>query len=149
MANQPEQIDLDKLDSPKLRRDFIRQIALNSWNVYEQFSDGFSDSVRPISKTPFTGWFGATSGFCLCTSLSTLWVMDLKEQFTQARRFVKQELDFGAIDAPVSVTMTVNGYLAGLLSTYALTKDRLFLDKGVRIAELLQPAYCGTTGEFI
>lgn len=67
----------------------------------------------------------------LCITRST--------EFTEAKSWLEQELSFSK-NTDVNLFETTIRVLGGLLSTYHLTGDKLFLDKAV--------SYCGSGWEF-
>ena len=69
----------------------------------------------------------------LLDSLDTMLVMNLREEFLEAHDWVKHSLNFD-IDQDVSMFETTIRVLGSLLSTYHLTRDRLYLDKAVDLA---------------
>ncbi|KAH9402698.1 hypothetical protein TYRP_015448 [Tyrophagus putrescentiae] len=94
------------------------------------------------------GLFGRNSGYTIVTSMSTLWAAGLKEEFEAGRKWITRSLSssFASISSSVEVSRVVSGYIGGLLSCYALTKEVLFLERAVEIGLLLEPAYAGTKG---
>jgi len=108
----------------------------HAWQGYRTFAWGH-DHLKPISKT-YQDWFNL--GLTLIDSLDTMVMMNLKEEFTEARDWVKQSLDFN-IDKDVNLFETTIRVFGGLLSTYHLTADRIFLDKAIDIADRLLAAF--------
>ena len=72
-------------------------------------------------------------GLTLIDSLDTMLMMNLKEEFGEARSWVEGNLNFD-INKDVNLFETTIRVLGGLLSTYHISKDRLFLDKAVDLA---------------
>ena len=75
------------------RRTHIKAAMKHAWKGYRACAFG-RDEVSPAS----CGWkdnelFGATST-TLLDSLDTLWLMDMKEEFNQARDWIKDNLHF-------------------------------------------------------
>lgn len=66
--------------------------------------------------------------------------MEMNEEYQRARGFV-QNLTFIGIDAAVSVFETNIRIVGGFLTAYALTQDRMYIDKALEIANLLLPAF--------
>ena len=83
------------------------------------------DHLKPISKTHQT-WFGL--GLTLIDSLDTMLVMNLKEEFKEARNWVEEDLSFN-VNKDVNLFETTIRVLGGLLSTYHLSGDKIFLGK--------------------
>uniref|UniRef100_A0A3Q0QS84 alpha-1,2-Mannosidase n=1 Tax=Amphilophus citrinellus TaxID=61819 RepID=A0A3Q0QS84_AMPCI len=66
--------------------------------------------------------------------------LELKEEFEEAKAWVAAELTFNK-NVDVNLFETTIRILGGLLSTYHLTGDTLFLDKAVNIGSRLMPAF--------
>lgn len=67
------------------------------------------------------------------------------QEFKEARDYLKAHLNFDR-GASVSVFETTIRVLGGLLSAYDLSKDKVFLDKAVGIADRLLPAFDTPSG---
>ena len=63
-------------------------------------------------------------------ALDTMWVMGLSEEFGEAREWVAEEMVI-AQDKDVNLFETTIRVLGGLLSTYHLSQDELFLERAV------------------
>lgn len=98
----------------------------HAWKAYKQYAWG-KDELNPISQKS-SDWFNL--GLTLVDSLDTMWLMGLREEFDEAREWVQDEMDV-AQDNDVNLFETTIRVLGGLLSTYHLTRDALFLDKAV------------------
>uniref|UniRef100_A0A3B4Y542 alpha-1,2-Mannosidase n=1 Tax=Seriola lalandi dorsalis TaxID=1841481 RepID=A0A3B4Y542_SERLL len=108
----------------------------HAWKGYKDFAWGH-DELKPISKS-FGEWFGL--GLTLIDSLDTMWIMGLKEEFEEAKTWVEKELTFNK-NVDVNLFETTIRVLGGLLSTYHLTGDQLFLDKAKDLGSRLMPAF--------
>lgn len=71
--------------------------------------------------------------------------MGFKEDFYEARDWIKANLHFD-FSAGVSVFETIIRSLGGLLSAYDLSRDHVFLDKAVELADVLLKAFTSPTG---
>nr|XP_043881603.1 endoplasmic reticulum mannosyl-oligosaccharide 1,2-alpha-mannosidase-like isoform X3 [Solea senegalensis] len=118
------------------RLEEVRKAFRHAWSGYKQFSWGH-DELRPISKT-YSEWFGL--GLTLIDALDTMWLLGLKEEFEEARAWVATELTFDK-NVDVNLFESTIRILGGLLSTYHLTGDALFLDKAKDIGSRLMPAF--------
>ncbi len=98
----------------------------HAWTAYRQFAWG-KDELKPVSKSS-NEWFNL--GLTLVDSLDTMWLMGLKDEFNEAKEWIQYEMDI-AQDKDVNLFETAIRVLGGLLSTYHLTGDTLFLDKAV------------------
>jgi len=80
----------------------------------------------------------------LVDSLDTLWLMDLKDDFAQARDFVAK-MEFNK-DYEASTFECTIRYVGGLLSAYELSGDEMFLRKAVQLADHIMPAFNSGSG---
>jgi hypothetical protein len=106
---------------------------IHAWNGYKINAFG-ADEVRPVSGDKFEHWGGI--GITLIDSLDTLWLMDMKDEFWEARDWVRDKLDHDK-DVEVSVFETTIRSLGGLLSAYSWSKDVVFLEKAKDLGERL------------
>ncbi|KPP66808.1 endoplasmic reticulum mannosyl-oligosaccharide 1,2-alpha-mannosidase-like [Scleropages formosus] len=114
----------------------VKEAFRHAWKGYREFAWGH-DELKPISKS-YGEWFGL--GLTLIDALDTMWIMGLKEEFEEARKWVATELSFFR-NVDVNLFETTIRILGGLLSTYHLTGDSLFLDKAKDIGSRLMPAF--------
>ena len=98
----------------------------HAWKGYKDHAWGY-DELKPISKGHST-WFDL--GLTLVDSLDTMWLMGLKEEFQEARDWVANKLIIEQ-NRDVNLFETTIRVLGGLLSTYHLTHDHIFLEKAV------------------
>ncbi|XP_054854259.1 endoplasmic reticulum mannosyl-oligosaccharide 1,2-alpha-mannosidase [Eublepharis macularius] len=118
-----------------------RQMAVieafrHAWKGYKEFAWGH-DELKPISKS-FSEWFGL--GLTLIDALDTMWILGLKEEFAEARKWVATDLNFDK-NVDVNLFESAIRILGGLLSTYHLSGDTLFLEKAKDIGSRLMPAF--------
>jgi len=113
----------------------------HAWQGYRTYAWG-KDHLKPISKTHQT-WFNL--GLTLIDSLDTMIVMNLKEEFVEAKNWVKDNLNFN-INKDVNLFETTIRVLGGLLSTYHLSKERVFLDKAIDLADRLLTSFDTPSG---
>ena len=128
------------------RRAYVRRMAREAWAAYASHALG-ADALKPLSHEPFTDFFGANGGLGVVSALSTLHLLGLKEEYEVARSWTERRLNFSAISKAVDVQHSVNYFIGGLLSAYALTGDGLFLNRSIAIADVLDPAYRSRTGK--
>jgi mannosyl-oligosaccharide alpha-1,2-mannosidase len=134
----------DESSSDKMQRlqqlDTIKSAFLHAWNGYKISAMGH-DEVRPLRggfKDTFNGW-GAT----LVDALDTLWIMDLKEEFSMAVDYVKK-IDFTtSTRKEIPVFETTIRYLGGMLGAYDISghKYDILLEKSVELADVLMDAF--------
>lgn len=131
-ASVPQQASSGAADRLEAVRDAFR----HAWKAYKEHAWGH-DELKPISKS-FSEWFGL--GLTLIDSLDTMWILGLKEEFTEARSWVEKELSFDK-NVDVNLFETTIRILGGLLSCFHLTGDQLFLDKAKDLGSRLMPAF--------
>lgn len=122
-----------KLGSPLKMEHTSRQEAVvgafkHAWKAYKMHAWG-KDELKPISQSS-NDWFNL--GLTLIDSLDTMWLMGLDDEFNEAAAWVRFEMKI-AQDKDVNLFETTIRVLGGLLSTYHLTGDSLFLDKAVSV----------------
>ncbi|XP_051734337.1 endoplasmic reticulum mannosyl-oligosaccharide 1,2-alpha-mannosidase [Ctenopharyngodon idella] len=123
-------------EKPVDRVEVVREAFRHAWKGYKAFAWGH-DELKPISKT-HGEWFGL--GLTLIDALDTMWILGLKEEFAEARKWVETELSFSK-NVDVNLFESTIRILGGLLSTYHLSGDTLFLDKAKDIGFRLMPAF--------
>ena len=122
-----------KLGAPLKIKHTEEQIAIinafkHAWKEYRLSAWGL-DEVKPISHRSST-WFNL--GLTIVDSLDTMWLMGLDEEFNEAKKWVEHSMVLDQ-NKDVNLFETTIRVLGGLLSTYHLTKDSIFLDKAVII----------------
>ena len=80
-------------------------------------------------------------GASIIDSLSTLYIMGLDQEFNEARNWIAENFNFKNTCAAVSLFETTIRFLGGFLSAFALSKDGIFLEKAVQVADALLPAF--------
>ncbi|XP_064649601.1 endoplasmic reticulum mannosyl-oligosaccharide 1,2-alpha-mannosidase-like [Lineus longissimus] len=113
----------------------------HAWTAYRKHAWGH-DELKPISKS-YSTWFDV--GLTLIDSLDTMFIMGLKEEFKEARTWVEQKLSFHN-DRDVNLFEITIRVLGGLLSTYHLTGDKLFLEKATDLGNRLLPCFNKRSG---
>ncbi|KAJ5781640.1 CAZyme family GH47 [Penicillium psychrosexuale] len=118
----------------------IKAEFTHAWRGYKKIAMGH-DEVKPLSKEfedPFNGW-GAT----LVDSLDSLWIMQLKDEFSEALDLIKN-IDFKtSLRADIPMFETTIRYLGGLLGAYDISGHRypVLLEKAEELAEVLIGAF--------
>ncbi|XP_075415877.1 LOW QUALITY PROTEIN: endoplasmic reticulum mannosyl-oligosaccharide 1,2-alpha-mannosidase-like [Tenrec ecaudatus] len=108
----------------------------HAWKGYCKYAWGH-DELKPLSRS-FSEWFGL--GLTLVDALDTMWIMGLTREFEEARTWVAEKLQFHK-DVDVNLFESTIRILGGLLSTYHLTGDSLFLEKAKDFGNRLLPAF--------
>ncbi|KAG8482001.1 hypothetical protein CXB51_026887 [Gossypium anomalum] len=147
------------------RREKVKEAMIHAWSAYEKYAWG-NDELLPQTQSGENSFGGL--GATIVDSLDTLLIMGLDEQFQKAREssisfrvrianslysavsfedrvWVANTLDFNkTYDA--SVFETTIRVVGGLLSTYDLSGDNIFLEKARDIADRLLPAWDTPSG---
>ena len=129
-------------NTARLRRDAIRNSMKHAWNGYKKSAWG-ADEMLPISEYGHDNWGGM--GVTLVDALDTLWLMDMKDEFWEARNWVRDHLDHDHVGG-VSVFETTIRSLGGLLSAYDWSGDKVFLDQAKDLGERLFHAFDSGSG---
>jgi len=124
------------------RRVAVRNAMKHAWNGYKKHAWGY-DEVKPQSGGSQNNWGGM--GTTLVDSLDTLWLMDMKEEFWEARDWVRDHLN-NDIPRKVSVFETTIRSLGGLLSAYDWSGDNAFLEKARDLGDRLFHAFKTSDG---
>ena len=109
------------------RQEHVVNAFKHAWKAYKMYAWG-KDELMPVSKDS-SEWFNL--GLTLIDSLDTMWLMGLTKEFEEARHWVEQDMVV-AQNKDVNLFETTIRVLGGLLSTYHLTQDKVFLKKAVR-----------------
>ncbi|EDO26074.1 predicted protein, partial [Nematostella vectensis] len=88
----------------------------HAWKGYKQFAWGH-DELKPISKS-FSEWFNI--GLTIIDSLDTMLLLNLKDEFREARDWVANSLSFDK-NVDVNLFEVTIRVLGGLLSAYHLS----------------------------
>ncbi|XP_063604139.1 endoplasmic reticulum mannosyl-oligosaccharide 1,2-alpha-mannosidase-like [Penaeus indicus] len=123
------------------RQEAVVGAMKHAWKGYKTYAWGH-DHLKPLSRSS-NDWFRL--GLTLIDALDTLWIMDLKDEFNEAREWVATQLNFN-INQDVNLFESTIRILGGLLSTYHLTNDQLFLDKAVDIGDRLIAGFNSGSG---
>lgn len=128
-------------DVARSRRAYVKKTMEYGWGGYVRYAFG-QDEVKPQTKQGNNNWGG--QGITLVDSLDTLWLMGMKDEFYQARDWVRDNLHHDHVHS-VSVFETTIRDLGGLLAAYDWSRDKVFLDKALELGERLIKAFDGST----
>ncbi|THC89400.1 hypothetical protein EYZ11_011158 [Aspergillus tanneri] len=118
----------------------IRATFEHAWSGYKASAMGH-DEIKPLRggyRDTFNGW-GAT----LVDTLDTLWIMDLREEFSIAVDEVKK-IDFTTTKSDeIPVFEVAIRYMGGLLGAYDISghKYEVLLEKATQLGEILIGAF--------
>ncbi|GKT48620.1 endoplasmic reticulum mannosyl-oligosaccharide 1,2-alpha-mannosidase [Colletotrichum spaethianum] len=120
------------------RQQAIKQAFSKAWASYRKHA-WLSDELTPVSggrRNTFGGW-AAT----LVDSLDTLWIMDMKDEFSDAVE-AAITIDFTKTDLEeINVFETNIRYLGGFLSAFDLSGEVRLLRKAAEVGEMLYKAF--------
>ena len=126
MALNINGVNILPLDKQNERQKKVVEAFKYAWEGYRKYAWGH-DELRPVSKS-YSEWFGI--GLTIIDSLDTMLLMNLREEFQEARDWVAKSLTFEK-NVDVNLFETTIRVLGGLLSAYHLSQDDLFLKKAV------------------
>jgi hypothetical protein len=124
------------------RRIHVKAAMQHAWRGYTTYAFGM-DEVLPQTLTGHNNWGGM--GTTLVDSLDTLWLMNMTEEFQQARDWCQTKLDHN-IPRAVSTFETTIRSLGGLLSAYDWSGDVVFLNQAKDLGKRLFHAFDNPTG---
>lgn len=137
---------LQQIKSNEIRREKVREMILHAYSNYAKYGWG-SNEHRPISKTGHgANVFGSnTLGITIIDSLDTVYLADLKDFYQKSRQWIETQFNVN-VDSEVSAFEINIRLVGGFLAIYALTNDKLYLDKAQLVADHLLPAFNTQTG---
>ncbi|CAF0831381.1 unnamed protein product [Brachionus calyciflorus] len=137
-----------EIDAKNLqRRETVKNMTLLAWNGYKKYAWG-QNELKPIRKSAHQpGIFGnaVELGASIVDSLDTLHIMGLDEEVKLGYEWIKQKFNF-KVNTQMSAFETNIRFVGGFLAMYALTNDKLYLDKAVEVADSLMPIFNSPTG---
>lgn len=110
----------------------VKEAFLHGWNAYKSRCWGQDEYIAGSDSC--TNHF--RGGMTIIDSISTLYIMNLTEEYQKAREFV--EKDF-APSGGWSLFEFIIRYVGGFISAYELTHDKLFLKRAVQCADAIYP----------
>lgn len=113
----------------------------HAWQGYRTNAWG-KDHLKPITKT-YQTWFDL--GLTLVDGLDTMLMMNLREEFAEARDWVANQMRLD-VNRDVNLFETTIRVLGGLLSTYHLSKDKIFLTKAEDLGNRLMGSFDTQSG---
>ncbi|NXB61995.1 MA1A1 mannosidase, partial [Struthidea cinerea] len=127
------------------KREKITEMMKHAWDNYKRYAWGLNE-LKPISKQGHSSnLFGNIQGATIVDALDTLYIMEMKEEFKEAKEWVEKNLDFN-VNAEISVFEVNIRFVGGLLSAYYLSGEEVFRKKAVELGEKLLPAFNTPTG---
>ncbi|KAK1246807.1 hypothetical protein MKX08_000609 [Trichoderma sp. CBMAI-0020] len=126
-------------DGQEARMQAVKKAFLKSWGAYKKFA-WTKDELMPLSakgKTSLSGWSAQ-----LVDALDTLWIMGLKDEFSQAVKEVAL-IDWSKTqdNRVVNLFEVTIRYLGGLLAAYDLSQEPILLAKAVELGDTLYATF--------
>jgi len=104
------------------RSSAVKEEFLHAWTNYKRYAWGHDD-LKPLTKVSltqsYTDWMKLKA--TAIDALSTLWVMNLREEFQEVEEDLVEGLNFARADLAVSHFELNIRILGGLLSAYELS----------------------------
>ncbi|KAI1433899.1 glycoside hydrolase family 47 protein [Xylaria sp. CBS 124048] len=122
------------------RRNEVKDAFVKSWKAYKTVGFGY-DEVLPVSGGGYNEYGFGKWGATLVDSLSTLWIMDLKDDFHEAvAAAVTRDYSKDNETSCLYFEITIR-HLGGLLGAYDLSKETALLEKAVELGDILYMDY--------
>ncbi|XP_065277754.1 mannosyl-oligosaccharide 1,2-alpha-mannosidase IC [Emys orbicularis] len=129
----------------RARRLKIKEMMKFAWDNYKRYAFG-KNELRPLTKNGHIGnMFGGLRGATIVDALDTLYIMELGEEFQEAKSWVEKSFDLN-VNGEASLFEVNIRYVGGLLTTYYLTGEEVFKNKALELGEKLLPAFNTPTG---
>ncbi|XP_060640425.2 mannosyl-oligosaccharide 1,2-alpha-mannosidase IC [Anolis sagrei] len=129
----------------RARRLQVRQMMKFAWDNYKQYALG-KNELRPLTKNGHIGnMFGGLRGATVVDALDTLYIMELQDEFQEAKDWVENSFDLN-VNGEASLFEVNIRYVGGLLAAYYLTGEEVFKSKALELGEKLLPAFNTPTG---
>ncbi|XP_005875326.1 PREDICTED: mannosyl-oligosaccharide 1,2-alpha-mannosidase IC [Myotis brandtii] len=127
------------------QREKIKEMMQFAWQSYKRYAMG-KNELQPLTKDGYQGnMFGGLSGATVIDSLDTLYLMELKEEFQEAKTWVEENFHLN-VSGEASLFEVNIRYIGGLLSAFYLTGEDVFRVKAIKLGEKLLPAFNTPTG---
>ncbi|CAG2241125.1 MAN1A_C [Mytilus edulis] len=128
------------------KRNAVKEMMRHAWANYKKHAWG-SNELRPISHRGHSASiFGTLNlGATIVDAADTLYIMEMMEEYKVARDWIAENLNFEG-SSELSVFETNIRFVGGLLALYALTGDKMYKEKVVKIADKLLPAFNTPSG---
>ncbi|KAM9685712.1 mannosyl-oligosaccharide 1,2-alpha-mannosidase IC [Trichechus inunguis] len=129
----------------RAQREKVKEMMQFAWQSYKHYAMG-KNELRPLTKDGYEGnMFGGLSGATIIDSLDTLYLMELKEEFQEAKAWVEESFHLN-VSGEASLFEVNIRYIGGLLSAFYLTGEEVFRIKAIKLGQKLLPAFNTPTG---
>ncbi|XP_045046625.1 mannosyl-oligosaccharide 1,2-alpha-mannosidase IC isoform X2 [Desmodus rotundus] len=104
------------------KREKIKEMMRFAWQSYKRYAMG-KNELRPLTKDGYEGnMFGGLNGATVIDSLDTLYLMELREEFQEAKAWVEENFHLN-VSGEASLFEVNIRYIGGLLSAFYLTGE--------------------------
>ncbi|XP_059611049.1 endoplasmic reticulum mannosyl-oligosaccharide 1,2-alpha-mannosidase [Phlebotomus argentipes] len=148
LENPPTSVRTPAQEGPKVfagpqneRQRAVVAAFQHAWTNYRAFAWGH-DNLKPMSQGHHD-WFGL--GLTIVDALDTLYIMNLRKEFDEARQWVESGLSF-EVNRDVNLFEVTIRVLGGLLSAYHLSGEQMFLVKAADLGNRLLPCFESQSG---
>ncbi|KAI2811336.1 hypothetical protein BLOT_002510 [Blomia tropicalis] len=94
---------------------FVRKMTMEAFHSYHRYAWG-ANSLSSVSGKAEKLPFGRTTGLTIVASLSTLWVMNMDDEYRLAREWIEHDFQFDNIDPSLITGLNIiPSYMGGLL----------------------------------
>uniref|UniRef100_A0A9L0SCW0 alpha-1,2-Mannosidase n=1 Tax=Equus caballus TaxID=9796 RepID=A0A9L0SCW0_HORSE len=108
----------------RTQREKVKEMMQFAWQSYRRYAMG-KNELRPLTKDGYEGsMFGGLSGATVIDSLDTLYLMELKEEFQEAKAWVEESFHLN-VSGEASLFEVNIRYIGGLLSAFYLTGEEV------------------------
>uniref|UniRef100_A0A8I3RXP4 alpha-1,2-Mannosidase n=1 Tax=Canis lupus familiaris TaxID=9615 RepID=A0A8I3RXP4_CANLF len=108
----------------RARREKIKEMMQFAWQSYKLYAMG-KNELRPLTRDGYEGnMFGGLSGATIIDSLDTLYLMELQEEFQEAKAWVEENFHLN-VSGEASLFEVNIRYIGGLLSAFYLTGEEV------------------------
>ncbi|XP_054427732.1 mannosyl-oligosaccharide 1,2-alpha-mannosidase IC [Pteronotus mesoamericanus] len=140
---------IDESEEPqslvRTQREKVKEMMRFAWQSYKRYAMG-KNELRPLTKDGYEGsMFGSLNGATVIDSLDTLYLMELREEFQEAKAWVEENFHLN-VSGEASLFEVNIRYIGGLLSAFYLTGEEVFRIKAIKLGEKLLPAFNTPTG---
>ncbi|KAM9990260.1 hypothetical protein ACTFIY_006295 [Dictyostelium cf. discoideum] len=136
--NKIDKVYKENEDLNKERSEKIKEEMRFCWDKYREIAWGM-DELKPVEKKGHD-WFGL--GLSIVDSLDTLYLMGLDKEYKEAKDWVENVLNHRKdTGRKVSVFETTIRFLGTYNTMYSLTGEKLYLDLGRDMADLILYAF--------
>jgi ER degradation enhancer, mannosidase alpha-like 2 len=121
----------------------VKAEFLHAWNGYKKYASGHDD-LKPLTKT-YHDWYPQPLLMTPVDSLDTMIVMGMKDEATQTKQYIIENLSFDKDIEVQNFEITIR-LLGGLLTNYQLTGDKRLLSLAEDLGNRLLPVFNSPTG---